>query len=298
MLAVPRKELGIISKWNSSMKNIFLLGFTGGSCGDFLCSKISQDDNFYSLQSAMTQDINRCELGNPFSKFGIDIKNPQWGGIPIISKDTYDNIDKEYSEKSLILPIHYFSNLENIKLPRLVGVKLCSKELTPLFYILLWIKRWSNKNSIIGNEENIIKCAGKNLKLIEKSKEIINRGFYYSFEQPALRLGVYNSVNIATAYFSTYRGLSKKSNIGWNPYDIDNLFLNTKQNIREFSQLFNTSQEINAGDIIDYHAANIALVEKHFNKSYSNLISGNWLLDLQAWVEQQCPNAYCLNLND
>jgi hypothetical protein len=274
------------------MKNIFLLGFTGGSCGDFLCSKISKDDNFYTLESSMTSDMNRCELENPLLPFGINIKNPVSLDSLNINSEDYKNIDIKFSQKNLILPIHYFANINNIKLPRLAGVKLCSSKLTPLFYILLWIKRWKNKVPIMENEHTLIDCAGNNLTLIKQCEEMIKRGYYYSFEQTALRSNMYNSINLPTMYFPTYRNLSSKVDIGWTSYNIDNLFLNTKENITGFSQLFNMSGTLNADDIIQYHAANLELVEKHFNKSYFDLMAGNWLVELQTWIEEQCPDSY------
>lgn len=276
------------------MKNIFLLGFTGGSCGDFLCSQISKDDNFYSLQSSMNPDLNRCELENPFANFGIDIKNPYWPESSIISNTDYKKIDIAYSEKNLVLPIHYFLDLDNINLPRLAGIKLCSNKLTPLFYILLWIKRWRLPVNIGGSEDDVIKCAGKNLKLIEKSKEIIDRGYFYSFEKPALRLNISNSIDLTIKYFFNYASISKKAANGWIPYNLDNLFLNTIDNVTEFSQLFNMTCSINSEDLIQYHQNNIKLVETYFNKTYDSLILGNWLLDLREKIKTECPSAYSI----
>lgn len=276
------------------MKNIFLLGFTGGSCGDFLCSQISKDESFYSLQSSMTLDINRCELENPFKNFGVDIKNPYWPDSLIISDTDYKNIDLAYSEKNLILPTHYFFDLNNINLPRLAGIKLCSNKLAPLFYILLWIKRWRYPKTVEGFEEDIIKCAGNNLALVNKAKEILARGYFYSFEKTALRLNMSDSVDLSTTYFFNYANLSKKVANGWTPYNLDNLFLDTRGSAIEFSQLFNMTCTINTEELIQYHQNNITLVETYFNKTYDNLISGNWLSDLKEKIKTECPNAYSI----
>jgi hypothetical protein len=242
----------------------------------------------------MTSNFNRCELENPFEKFGIDIKNPYRAEALVVSDDDYKNIDAAFSLKNLILPTHYFSNINNINLPRLVGVKLCSTELTPLFYILLWIKRWSQRHSNIGHELDILNCTNESLKMIEGSNKIFNRGYHYAFEKPALRLGMNNSTNLSSSYFYNYKALSRHASIGWHPFNIDKLFLNTRENIEEFSNLFNMSLPINAEDIEQYHYTNIQLVETNFNKSYSELISNNWLLELREWVKYQCPDAYSI----
>lgn len=289
MLAVSRKGMGIVKKWNYYMKNIFLLGFTGGSCGDFLCSQISKDESFYSLQSEMTSNVNRCELENPFASFGLDIKNPYWPDSVTISDADYKNIDIAFADKNLILPTHYFFDLKNINLPRIAGIKLCSKQLTPLFYILLWIKRWRYANTVEG--QDIAKWSSNS----EIINEIISRGYFYAFEKTALRLNVSNSIDLSTTYFFNYNNLSKKVADGWVPYNIDNLFLDTKNSVIEFSRLFNMSQPINAEDIIHYHQNNIRLVENYFNKSYDNLIAGNWLLELKERIKTDCPNAYCIS---
>lgn len=287
------------------MKNIYLLSFTGGSGGDFLCSQISKDNSFFPLESKMNPDSNSCDLENPFEKWNLDIKNTFISNLSI-SNYTLENIDLYFNEKNLIAPTHFFGNLNQVRLPRLKGIKLYNEKLSPLFYLLLWIKRWTSVRHFENKEDffKIIEESSPNTSrfinaTIDKIVDEIftNRKYLYSFEIPALKKLHKDAINFVHNYFEYYKLFNTITDreFGWIPYNIDNLYLDPINNLKEFSQLFNMEQSINSEIIAEYYSQNLRVIEETFGEPYEVFISNNWLLKLKEWVKQQCPNAYSVN---
>jgi hypothetical protein len=286
------------------MKNIYLISFNGGAGGDFLCSEISKDINFYSFQSSIDLKTNACDLlENPFSKWNLDVKPPDalWPTASISSE-----IDLYYNEKNLVLPTHYFDNVNQTMIPRLKGIRLYTKQFSPLFYLLLWIKRWINIQNFKGKEEldNIIfsRSFSKNADVNffkSKIRDAIfeNRRYIYRFELPALELLYDKAIHFVDGFFRRYNTHNNKGyeDKGWIPYNIDNLYLDPVNNVKEFSQLFNMEEPINPDSIAEHHSRNFQLIEKTFNESYETFISNNWRYKLKEWVRIQCPNAYSVD---
>jgi len=285
------------------MKNIHLLSFNGGVGGDFLCSEISKDINFYSFQSSIDLKTNTCNLlENPFSKWNLDVKppNPLWPTASISSE-----IDLYYNEKNLVLPTHYFGNVNQTMIPRLKGIRLYTKQFSPLFYLLLWIKRWINIKNFKDKEEldNILlsRSFSKNTDITyftSKIADIIaNRKYYYDFEIPALNLIYDKSIDFVDEVFVKYNicNTNGYEDNGWIPYNIDNLYLDPVNNVKEFSQLFNMEESINPDSIAEQHSRNLQLIEETFNESYESFVSNDWLPKLKEWVKLKCPNSYSIN---
>ena len=288
------------------MKNIYLLSFNGGAGGDFLCSEISKDINFYSFQSSIDLKTNACDLlENPFSKWNLDVKlpNPSW---PTASVS--EEIDLYYNEKNLVLPTHYFNNVNQTMIPRLKGIRLYTKQFSPLFYLLLWIKRFikiidfENKEALdnIILSRNFSNSNNADVNFFRsKIKDAIleNRRYVYGFELPALDLLYDKAIYFVDRFFRRYNTHNCKGyeDNGWIPYNIDNLYLDPVNNVKEFSQLFNMEEPINPDTIAEHHSRNFQLIEKTFNESYESFISDNWTFKLKEWVRYQCPNSYSVN---
>jgi hypothetical protein len=288
------------------MKNIYFLSFAGGAGGDFLCSLISKDVNFYPLVSKTETVTNSCYLEDTFKKWHLDLKN---GNIPKLLDSEYlvKRIDSFYTEKNLMVPTHYVGSFDQIKLPRFKAVKLFSTDLVPMYYLLLWIKRWcsvmyfENKQDFfkrieVEQNERIKKNRIANGE-IKKNKIMnsvfANKNHAYGFELPAARLLYRNSIDFVDRYFITFKYHATLSNInGAKSYNIDRLYLDPANNSTEFSQLFDMTQSINPDIIAEYHSQNLKLIEKTFNEPYDLFISSNWLAKLKEWVQLKCPNSY------
>lgn len=282
------------------MKNIHLLSFTGGTGGDFLCSEISKDTNFYTLESNWIFDMNRYDLENPFQQWNLDIKDRHIPSLQI-SDTVFNEIDLYYNEKNLITPTHFFGAVNQIKLPRIKGIKLYTTQLSPLFYSLLWIKRWTAKRYYETKEEFLKLIGSPNPNYIVNVQEIdtlfTNRNYLYSFEIPALKSLHKNAIDFVSNFFVTYSMYSTipNDNFGWIPYNIDNLYLDPINNSEAFSQIFSMEQAISPAIITAYYTQNLRVIEETFGEPYDVFISNDWLSKLKQWVLLQCPDLYSID---
>lgn len=270
------------------MKHIYLLSFQGGAGGDFLANRINQDPSFYQYDCPWIMSVNRYDIRNPLKKFNIDLKYAHVNNVEI-SNELKNLIDLEFQNINLILTLHYFKDINTINLPRVKGIKLTwSTKLSPLFYTLLWIKRFTENLKI----ENIKLYNITNFELFQKFQHIQRRGFIYHFETIALRYGYLDSKNFIKHYYQYYHesGLSEPE--GWTTYNIENLYLDPKNNTKNFSDLFGLSQPINFEFIEAYYQRNRMLIEEIFNIEYEKWIEGDWLSDLETWALEQCPGCY------
>jgi hypothetical protein len=287
------------------MKHIYLLAFTGGAGGDFLCSQVSKDPDFYPLETRVNQTLNVYNLDNSFEKWDLDIKNRNIVRMKI-SETVLEEIDLYYNEKNLITPTHFFGDFNRINFPRIKGIKLYSKILTPFFYLLLWIKRWVNLRYFKTKTETarVLESLNPN-STIEFREEMIdrvlktrNRNHFYAFELAALKTLCMDAIDLVDNYYvNSYRRISElpNSDFGWIPYNIDNLYLDPINNTREFSQIFNMEQPIDPDIIAEYYSLNHQLIEKTFNETYESFISSDWTSKLKEWVQNQCPDSYIVD---
>jgi hypothetical protein len=293
------------------MNNIYLLAFNGGSGGDFLCSQISKDSNFYPLEYKINPITNTYDLENPFAKWNLNTKNQFMQDLLVTTDNTLENIDLHYNEKNLIAPIHFFGDHNQAyldalyRLPRLKVIRLYSNKLPPLFYLLLWIKRWvfaqefENKEIFI-REHISIYTSKFHISTRNKILDSIfaNRNYYYAFEISAMENLFNNSINFVKNFFKRYNyynTIVQNNTVGWIPYNIDNLYLDPINNSEEFCQLFNMEKSINPEIISNYYLKNLQVIEEIFGEPYEVFILGDWLSKLTEWVQIQCPNAYSVD---
>jgi len=294
------------------MNNIYLLAFNGGSGGDFLCSQISKDSDFYPLEYKINPITNTYDLENPFAKWNLNTKNQFMQDLLVTTDNTLENIDLHYNEKNLVAPIHFFSyfnqaHLDTIyRLPRLKIIRVYSNQLTPLFYLLLWIKRWvliqECENKEIFIREQISTYTSK-FDIAARNKILdsifANRNYYYSFEILAMSNLFNNSTDFVKNFFLkkyNYYNTFVQNNTGkWIPYNIDNLYLDPVNNSEEFCQLLNMEKPIDPEIISNYYFRNLQVIEETFGEPYEVFILGDWLSKLTEWVQIQCPNAYSVD---
>jgi len=292
------------------MNNIYLVSFLGGGGGDFLCSQISKDCNFYPLEYTINSVTNTCDLTNPFLKWNIDLKNHLRFKVLEISDVILEEIDLYYNEKNLVAPTHFFGNLSEIKLPRLKGVHLYTKQFFPLFYLLLWIKRWvliqefENKEIFLRKVISASSLPNDAYAKIFRDKIadniLANRNFVYEFELRAATRLFRNAIDCVEWFYRYYCFVFAFPNPhtvskDWIPYNIDNLYLDPVNNSEEFCQLFNMEKPIDPEIIVSYYSKNLQVIEEIFGEPYEVFILGDWLSKLKKWIELKCPNSYSVD---
>lgn len=276
------------------MNHIYVFSFIGGSGGDFLCSQIADDTNFYPFELRWDSDLNRYDLSNPLDKFGLDIK-PFFlpSQMKLLSDEIKIEIDNEFKDKNLILPTHYLERLEHVNLPRLIGVKaVYSEYFLPLYYTLLWFKRYIVPIKVESYKDVDPGYYVAPRHIFKIIKKITERGFIYSFEKTALNAQMLSSKKFIKGFFSQYTKLASLEPPGWITYNLDNLYLDSKSYSKNFSDLFGRSQPIDHEIIDRYFQSNLAVIPQIFNKTYDDWIKGDWLSDLEKWALLQCPDCY------
>lgn len=284
------------------MKNLYLFHYHGGTCGDFICLEVSKDDNFYTNDLLLRSDTNRWLGINPLTEFKLDYKE----NITSVSKEVYEQIDKKFQEKNLIIPAH------NVRrnLPRLKIVRsyVEDKRYAPLFYIMLFLKALQYKRYLSDNQEAFSQLGHthsfhqmykiyktdyskfNNSKGNELIKVIEERGYYYNFELRALELNLCHMKELIKEHYPMYfRRLMQEF-----PADVklpvDKLLYNPKDYVGEFSKSIGMAHTLSPAIIEQYHQTNLDVIERTFNKSYDDLVKVDWQDELQEYINQTCPD--------
>jgi hypothetical protein len=107
-------------------------------------------------------------------------------------------------------------------------------------------------------------------------KTILNRKKYYWVERLALSKNQFN-LNLLLNYY--YNNIYYRSNLlaknkafsNWNYFNIGNLMTNPEQNLKNLKDMFNLNT-VDLNTIINYHSANLNIIEKNFNLKYEKLL--------------------------
>jgi len=245
------------------MNNLYLLSYPGGMGGDFLTGQISKDSSFYFIEHSINNANNTY---TPEIFLGIDFKDSLK-----ITDDSRNIIERCLSKRNLIFSTHFIDDLDTIDLPNLKGIRLHSaynSKLIPFYYTLLWIKRYSQIRNI-----NNKQC--------------------YLFEQLALDAKIKNSINSVNILYNRYKSGCNIIPNKWYIYkNIDDLYLNPKDNIKEFTEFFQLAMPLDYTIIEEYFQTNIKVVEDSLNISLDNYLNKDWLNELTEWVKTTCPNYY------
>lgn len=303
------------------MSNIIMVSYNGGSCGEFLCTQISKDPNFYPAELEKVTELNRWIYSNPFKKFNVDFESyvskrvtpDQYANLgqqrpidlkcPWIESHTYisdvtaDAIDKFYNDKNLLVPTHYWGNLANINLKRVRGVRFTfNNNLDVLFYTLLWIKTWTETypSNVEFYMHELRTCAlvSGNPKMNEVVNTIIERGYMHSFERAAIRYNIQSSYDIIDKFFVDYHKMNSLRVPGWDIVNVEDLMLDTTGTVEHWKQVFGTDSTLDIETIEKYHQKNLSVIEETFNQTYDNFKKSNWKLTLKEWVKKAAPHAY------
>ena len=285
------------------MANIYILSYLGGGCGEWLSYEIGKDPNYYDIRIANVTDENKFVIVDPLQEWNFSIKNPYNAQEVDVPEEIKLGVQEKYSEKNLIVPTHYLGKLTDINLSNLKGIRLrYSYNSCPLFYSLLWIKTWIEPRPLDDFERGrVMECAHgnsgdpalmKESQVIDKAMEILQRGYCYSFELSALRMGIRNSSNYIQRFYGFYFRYNLIPQCDYRYMDLEQLMFNPKENIKVWQEAFDMVEPMNIDNIEEYHNKNIKVIEDTFNMSYDAWRKSKWILLLKDWVKFKCPNMY------
>ncbi len=268
------------------MHRIYLYNSSIGSGKEFLAAQLSDDPEFYPLSFRKSYDTGRYEAAHPLRYF--DINHRTQHKIFEISDNDCARIDEFFSTKSLIIPTTYVNGLSYINLPRLTPIQInFTTCVGPLFYTL----------SIIENGIDTYKNTSDVLSSIEELdpdqqnaflQQIKARGNVYNFEKQSLHHKFTDPLNFVKNNYIEYIMNAYRRPIKCTCFLLDNLFINPKDNVKEFCNLVGRESVVDYRKIEEFHANRILTLEKTFNKSYKNYVSSNWRDELVEWVRNKC----------
>lgn len=259
-----------------------MISYHGGMFGDFLCTKISQDQNFYT-QSSNEVEMNRYNFPNPFEKYNLNLHH--WI-LPTITDQQSEKISVDYSEQHLCFPTHWYGNLSDVNLSRLIGVRIVGDQrLALLTYLLSWIKA-NRKISLIDNwihEFNQIKIKYPHLSpWIER---IVEKGHFYRFEKNCLSKGFSNyKIFIQNDWNLHQKTIINKELHSWKYLNISGLFFEYSKFSDEFQKHLSLSQEIKESDVTEYHRKNLNLIRDEIGIEYFQIKKINWMNVLFRYI--------------
>jgi hypothetical protein len=282
------------------MPNIYLFSYCGGHGGDFFCRQISQDPNYYSTLFKQITNNNQWINDNPFEKYNLNFKKiTREIDVYSISDSIRDQIDREFSDKNLIVPAHNMTELLP-NLPRLKRLKLVSTDNNVYFYYtLLCIKSWCTCYDLkIYHEEmsprfDQFKLMHQNNPLmLEKIKIIEDRGYVYAWEMQSIFVGLTNSIDVIKQHLPIYQRKNKLLLANSINLDLDAMYANPQAQVDHWSTVSGMQTTLNANVIAEYHQKNIDLIETKLNLRLDQYNNSNWLEELIQWVKTTCPDSY------
>jgi hypothetical protein len=268
------------------MHSIYLYNSLHGTGRDFLAGQLSDDPGFYPLSFRKNYNNGRYEPAHPLRYFDINY----WSEYKLfeISDDESTRINEFFSAKSLIIPITYVGSLLNINLPRLTHIQInFTARFGPLFYTLSIIEKGMDTYKITSDELSAIKeiDPDQNDPL---SQCIKDRDHLYDFEKQSLRHKFTNSLHFIKYNYKGYIIAAYRRPEDCTCFQLDDLFINPKDNVKEFCNLVGRESVIDYRKIEEFHTDRILALEKTFNKSYKNYVLGNWRDELVEWVRNKC----------
>jgi hypothetical protein len=285
------------------MANIYIFSYLGGGCGEWLSYEIGKDPNYYDVRLENVTDENKFVIVDPLREWNFSIKNPYDSGEVIVPDAVKTGIAEKYSEKNLIIPTHYLKSLNDINLPNLKGVRSrYTYKSCPLYYSLLWIKTWIERKPLTDYERaRVMKCAHGNsgdpvlLKespVLDKAMEILDRGYFYSFELSALRMGIRSASDYIQRFYGFYFRYNLAPLPDYKYVNLEDLMFRPETAVKDWQEAFGMAEPMSIANIEEYHCKNIKVIEDTFNMNYDAWRESKWILLLKEWVESKCPDMY------
>jgi hypothetical protein len=285
------------------MAHIYILSYLGGGCGEWLSYEIGKDPNYYDVRIENATEENKFVIVDPLREWNFSIKNPYNAQEVNVPEEVKLGVKGRYSEKNLIIPTHYLGSLSDINLFNLKGIRIrYSYKSCPLFYSLLWIKTWVEPKPLNDFERaRVMSCAHgnsgdpalmKESQVIDKAMEILSRGYYYSFELSALRMGIRSAADYIQRFYGFYFRYNQMPLKDYRYINLEELMFNPKDSVSDWQEAFGMAEPMSIANIEEYHYKNIKVIEDTFNMKYDAWRESKWIFLLREWVESKCPEMY------
>jgi len=285
------------------MAHIYILSYLGGGCGEWLSYEIGKDPNYYDVRIENATEENKFVIVDPLREWNFSIKNPYNAQEVNVPEEVKLGVQNKYSEKNLVIPTHYLGNLNDINLSNLKGIRpRYTYRSAPLFYTLLWIKTWVEPKPLDDKERaRVMTCAHgnsgdpalmKESQVLDKAMEILSRGYYYSFELSALRMGIRSASDYIQRFYGFYFRYNQMPVNDYRIVSLENLMFNPKDSVQDWQVAFGMAEPMSIANIEEYHDKNIKVIEDTFNMKYDAWRESKWIFLLREWVESKCPEMY------
>ena len=266
-----------------------MISYYGGMFGEFICTQLSKDQNFYSVEPEVT-DSNRYLYGNPFLKYGLNLK------LFDSEKTNIDtaSLDNDFSEKNLCFPSHIFQkDMSYLNIPRVKFVRIYSsdRDILLLGYIMGWIKSLVSTNNLSEWTQEFERYID-NKESVEYYNLIKQRGYFYWFEKLSMKHKVYNIKEFIDYWWDCYKKYNDKRWDQWEYIDVGKLFLDYKNSKDYWKEFFDLDSYLDNNDLQGYYFKNLEIFKEEFNMSFEDFkIKNNWNELLYNWVKLKIKKA-------
>ena len=266
------------------MHRMYLYNSFPGTGTDFLAGQLADDPGFYPL-SIRKNSNGRYSAAHPLRYFDIYSHDT----LVKITNDDRDRIDNFFSAKSLIVPFcNVISYFPIINLPRLTCIRThFTVKFSPLFYTLSMIEDGVDSYKLTQNIMSSIDELDP-AQTHSYLQHIKQRGHYYDFEYHSLQHNSHDPLTFVKNNYGKYLVRAYVSPPNCTLFQLDDLFMNPKDTVKEFCSLVGRESLIDYTKIEEFHANQLSTLETTFNKTYANYISGNWRDELTEWLQHKC----------
>lgn len=266
-------------------KTIFLISYLGGLHGEFLAKLISQDQNYYAVESRSVENnkhqyFDPLYLNNIFIKLSLNhfnYPNRYRKNYKLVTDEQRQSIDLNYSEKNLCVLTHIWqSDLQIFNLPRLKPIRLyCDNDYLLFAFYMAIIKAWILPFPV---KDQDLEFLISKVDILTKPyvEKILERRSYFWIERLAISKKQFDLNVLIKFYFNNIYKQSNtdaqnKKHSGWEYLDVGSLMKDPETHQSIFRDSLNLSTNMPVEKISDYHRTNLSLIENKFNLTYSRL---------------------------
>jgi hypothetical protein len=260
------------------MNNIYLISYTGGMYGEYICTLLSNDDNYYDagFKHYLPEDNRHGyrSIIDPLHTFDA------WDFYSV-PNDIRETILTVHNDKHIAMKTFNYKEHVDVNLPNLVKVKFFADD-----WIFSWLQSGPKglKMSAITHEHSMsrswlipfIEEYNKMPELTSKLIDNVDELTWTEFDMAVL--GIYNLADYVQHkidWHSTQAPV-KSGNSDWiylNPLE---LFNDPESHIDQWQKVFDTKSKFDVQSLKDYHQCNVELIERTYGKPYEEIKNGDY----------------------
>jgi hypothetical protein len=276
---------------------VLILSYNPGMFGEFIATKIVESNTkFASNKETKTTPENRFLYPNYLFPINIDCKNLPAESKWLISEKDISILNSHYSDKTICLPTHWYSNnIEQSNLPS-HGIAMFSTNLSiiKLAYSLFWIKshvfannpwelRAKELQSMIDNNHPY----AKDLRNLQTEGNYRNWKFL-SYKYGFLKDGQTDLYHYMCSSFTFYKRNNLQlctASADWFRFDIGNAIHSNQKNISLLEEHLGIA--LNRQQISEYATKNLTIIKDKLGFTLDDLSSDGWLDTLYDYCKSE-----------